>query len=80
MMAYRIKAFGIARDILGGRDLTFEIDGQTVGDLRQALLQQFPALRELRSLLIAVNNSYAPDSQTLSEHDEIAIIPPVSGG
>ena len=77
---YTIKTFGIARDILGGREVTIEIDGQSVADLRKHLISNYPQLKELRSLFIAVNQNYADDTQGLSESDEIALIPPVSGG
>ena len=79
-MNYRIKTFGIAYDILGGREVNLEVPATTVGELREALLARYPALQELRSLFIAVNQSYADDSQGLRPEDEIALIPPVSGG
>ena len=80
MNKYKIKAFGITRELLGGREATIEVNGKTVGDLRAALRERFPELGELRSLLIAVNNDYADDEVTISAADEIALIPPVSGG
>jgi sulfur-carrier protein len=80
MNKYRIKAFGITRDLLGGREATIEIKGKTVGDLRAALSDRFPELEGLRSLLIAVNNDYADDNVVIGTSDEIALIPPVSGG
>ena len=79
-MKYTIKAFGITKDILGGREIVVEVDGQTVADVRRELHEQYPALRGLKSLLIAVNNTYAEDVAVLQETDEIALIPPVSGG
>jgi sulfur-carrier protein len=80
MNKYRIKAFGITKDLLGGREATIEIKGQTVGDLRNALNERYPQLMGLRSLFIAVNNDYADENILLSTSDEIALIPPVSGG
>ena len=79
-MKYRIKAFGITRDIVGGREALIETRGQTVADLRSQLATQFPGIRGLKSLLIAVNNEYAEETTELQESDEIALIPPVSGG
>ena len=79
-MKYKVKAFGITKDILGGKEMVVEVAGQTVADLRQKLLAQYPTLEGLRSLLIAVNNTYAEQSDVLKESDEIALIPPVSGG
>lgn len=80
MKRYRVKAFGVAKEILGGKETIIEMDGQTVASLRQDLMSKYPELAGLRSLLIAVNNVYANELQSLSETDEIAIIPPVSGG
>jgi molybdopterin synthase sulfur carrier subunit len=79
-MQLKIKAFGITKDILGGREILLETKGQTVADLRDALNSRYPPLRSLRSLFIAVNNSYAEEQIHLKESDEIALIPPVSGG
>lgn len=80
MKKYRIKAFGITKDILGGREIVVEADAGTVADLRQYLNSRYPRLTGLKSLLIAVNSSYAEDARPLEESDEIALIPPVSGG
>ncbi|HEY9488383.1 MAG TPA: MoaD/ThiS family protein [Chryseosolibacter sp.] len=48
--------------------------------MRSALRHRYPALVEIRSLMIAVNSCYAEDDQSIGESDEIALIPPVSGG
>ncbi len=80
MGRYVIKAFGITKEILGARETVFEVEGETVDALRQALNERYPSLRNIRSLMIAVNNAYAEDSLSIGESDEIALIPPVSGG
>jgi sulfur-carrier protein len=77
---YKIKAFGITKDILGGKETVVEVEGRTVAELRQYLVSRYPQLTRLRSLFIAVNHNYAADTFQLSETDEIALIPPVSGG
>jgi len=79
-MKYTLKTFGITRDILGGREVDFEMDGMKVGELKSELAARFPEMKSLNSLLIAVNNQYAADDLILAETDEIALIPPVSGG
>lgn len=79
-MKYKVKAFGVTKDILGGKETVVEVQGQTVADLRNHLFMKHPPLQGLRSLLIAVNNAYAENDQIISENDEIALIPPVSGG
>ena len=75
-----MKTFGISRDILGGREVELEMNGNSVGDLRKTLSSQFPKLDKLNSLFIAVNQEYAADDKTILVSDEIALIPPVSGG
>jgi molybdopterin converting factor subunit 1 len=79
-MKYKVKSFGIAKDIIGDRTSTIETDAVTVGELRSWLVTKYPELTELRSLFIAVNQNYAEDTQNISEADEIVLIPPVSGG
>ena len=79
-MQLTIKTFGITSEILNGKTVTFEIPGNTVGDLRKELAKQYPKLDKLNSLFIAVNRAYAEDNIELTEADEIALIPPVSGG
>jgi molybdopterin converting factor subunit 1 len=78
-MKIHLKAFGVARDILGSTT-ELEIPGNTVRELRQALYATFPDFKGLNSLMVAVNQRYAEDDLQLLSTDEIALIPPVSGG
>lgn len=81
MSQYKLRAFGITKDILGGKEMMIEVKGSaTVSALRHELNSRYPQLLGLRSLYIAVNNEYADDDKILSVTDEIALIPPVSGG
>jgi molybdopterin synthase sulfur carrier subunit len=80
MNRFKVRAFGITRELLGGREATIEFNGTTVGDLRGELASRYPELTGLRSLYIAVNSDYAGEDQVLKPDDEIALIPPVSGG
>lgn len=80
MQTFRVKAFGITRDIVGGRETVVQVEGTTVTDLREELQRRYPQLKALRNLFIAVNNAYADEHTQLRETDEIALIPPVSGG
>lgn len=80
-MNLEVLLFGITRDIIGGNSFKAPLTaGENVGDLKEYLFKNYPRLKELRSLLIAVNNEYAEDDVALSAHDEVALIPPVSGG
>jgi len=80
-MKINLVAFGIAKDIVGSNQLELNVDGvQNLGDLKAQLCERFPEFQKLRSLSLAVNESYQEDSFALSENDEVVIIPPVSGG
>ncbi|OJJ20891.1 molybdopterin converting factor subunit 1 [marine bacterium AO1-C] len=80
-MKLNIMLFGIARDIIGGSALTIEMEEKaTVDSLMTHLQQTYPDFERLASLMIAVNSDYAKGDRVLQENDEIALIPPVSGG
>ncbi|MFN4253867.1 MAG: MoaD/ThiS family protein [Saprospiraceae bacterium] len=81
-MKLNILAFGIARDIVGGSFWAVDLpdSAPTVGDLKQWILETHPRFGALASLQIAVNADFADDDCPLRETDEIALIPPVSGG
>ena len=80
-MVIHILAFGIAREILGNGSTAFPLDGElTAGALKAALELQYPRLKQLTSFMIAVNGEYAAATTVIKPGDEIAIIPPVSGG
>ncbi|MCB0696280.1 MAG: molybdopterin converting factor subunit 1 [Chitinophagaceae bacterium] len=76
-----VLAFGIAKDIFGGTAINVELnDNATTATLKAALEEEYPELKELRSYMIAVNDEYAQAGTVITEADEVAIIPPVSGG
>ena len=78
---FKVLLFGITRDLAGKSHLEIELEeGSNVSDLLEKLGDDFTQLSELKSLLIAVNNEYAKPDHILKENDEIALIPPVSGG
>lgn len=77
----KVLCFGVARDIIGASELILESDKmQTVADLKKYLNESYPKFLEYKSYMIAVNQAYATDDATISPSDEIALIPPVSGG
>ncbi len=80
-MNIQVLAFGIAKDILGQQLLPLEVSENTsVLLLKELLVRDYPEFAKLAGFSIAVNNEYRQDDYLLSEADEIAIIPPVSGG
>ena len=72
-----VKLFAALRELAGTGERRLELDdGATTGDVWDALeLGQEP-----RGLLYAVNKEYAERDRPLAEGDEVALIPPVSGG
>jgi molybdopterin synthase sulfur carrier subunit len=81
MMKLKVLAFGIAREIFGADRAELELPtGCTVGELKQKLNAQHPGLAALASYAIAINATYAFDDDVIQASDELAIIPPVSGG
>jgi molybdopterin synthase sulfur carrier subunit len=77
----KVKAFGIAKEILGNSSINIEPDKVlTVGQLKDYLFENYPEMVKLKTMAIAVNQSYASDEMLITEDAEIVIIPPVSGG
>ena len=75
-----ILTFGITREIVGASKLVVQEQFGSVGALRNHLLKKYPKLAKLNSLAIAVNETYAEDSDVLNGNEVVALIPPVSGG
>ncbi len=80
-MKLNILVFGITKDIFGASEKELEVhDNIKVKELKDILENDFPQLLKLKSYFIAVNEEYAEDEQVIATTDEIAVIPPVSGG
>ena len=81
-MNIQVKLFAVAKQLVGSVTATVELPAEsTVADLRVALARDYPALLPtLSSVVFAVNAEYANDQTRLRSTDEIACIPPVSGG
>ena len=81
-MRVRIKLFAAHRQLLGKRELELEVaEGATISQVWQTLQAQEPRLAHLSSTLVAaLNQEYAPLDRRVADGDEVAFIPPVSGG
>ena len=88
-MRVRVLTFGVLRERLGGPEETVELEeGATVGELIEILrgrasnTSRSSAVDEglWRSLAVAVNREYTSQAVVLCEGDEVALLPPVSGG
>lgn len=81
-MKVSVKLFAVARQRAGAGAIEVEIPpSATVGQLRAALAEQFPPLKDiLLHSRLAVADEYAGDTTPILATSEIALIPPVSGG
>ena len=77
----RIAVFAGMAEIVGGRHLDLPWTGGTVADVRRLVSARHPAAAALiaRSA-VAVGSGYVNDAPVLAASDDVAIIPPVSGG
>jgi MoaE-MoaD fusion protein len=81
-MQVRVRYLGMLKEIAEREGEMVEIaDGAVVGELYAALQQRIPQLQQFRhAIALAVNYEYASGETWLREGDEVALIPPVSGG
>lgn len=81
-MKIRVRLFAAVKDIVGRREVVLELpEGVTASELLHRFGVEYPRLQALLpSLLLAVNREYVEATQVLRDGDEVAFIPPVSGG
>ncbi|WP_209466530.1 molybdenum cofactor biosynthesis protein [Symbiobacterium terraclitae] len=76
-----MKLFAAAADAVGRRSLQGDWTGLTAAQLLEQLQKDYPGLARLAPVLsIAINREYATPDRRLADGDEVALIPPVSGG
>ena len=79
-MRVRVLYFGVLKDIAGGSRAEMELEeGASVADLL-ARHRGSGAASVWDSIAVAVNQEYARVGDVLRDGDEIALLPPVSGG
>jgi len=78
----KVKFFASSRDIVGSREIEMEIEkGSKTKDVLGILVEEYPGLKELKDqLILAVNKQTSKGNKILEEGDEVAVLPPVSGG
>ena len=81
-MRVTVRLFARLRDIAGSGELARDApDGATVADVWRGLVSEFPDMaRYHASISSAVNADYAKMGAGLADGDEVAFLPPVSGG
>lgn len=81
-MKITVQLYAMLRDLVGSETVTLDLpEGATGNDLWDQLCQQYPSLAPYRSISrIARNHQFVTETEPLAPEDEIALIPPVSGG
>lgn len=83
-MKIKVLFFAKSREVAGCAECLVDVsDGATTTDLLQELYARYPTLETvMKTCVLAVNQEYVQldQSMVLSASDEIAIIPPLSGG
>ncbi len=82
MIRVRVRLFARQRELAGARQLELELaDGVTIEDAWAALAIRVPAIADGRPYVrFALNGAYAEAAAGLADGDEVACVPPVSGG
>jgi molybdopterin converting factor subunit 1 len=81
-MTVTVLLFAAAKDLVGADAVALELPaGGTVGDVKRSLARTHPQVASLLSrCAVAKNQEYADDAEVVAARDELAVIPPVSGG
>lgn len=81
-MRVAVRLFATYREVVGRPDLAMELEpGATLADALAALFADHPRLERFEdTMILAVNHEFAEVSTPLREGDEVALMPPVSGG
>ena len=81
-MRVTVRLFARLRDLAGAGELVRDVEGPaTVQSVWRALVAEIPSLGDYeRTMSVAVNADYSRMSAVVSDGDEVAFLPPVSGG
>ena len=82
-MKLKVLGFASVTSVWGTHEIEIEDleDGASVGDLKQLLEERYPKLRGLWDrMAVAVDGRVVPDHSVLEHGNEVALLPPVSGG
>ncbi len=77
-----VKLFASLRQAMNSDEIKIDIDnGITVLQIKTILLETFPNLKKSNiPFFVAINHKYTTNSDVIDTNDDIALIPPVSGG
>ena len=82
VLTVNVRLFAGLHDMIGKRDVTLDLpDGATIGQLRDRLGEEYPIVQPfLTTLVCAVDEEYVPSEHVLRDGEDVALIPPISGG
>ncbi|MDQ4106043.1 MAG: molybdopterin converting factor subunit 1 [Actinomycetota bacterium] len=81
MESIKVRLFGAAADRAGTREAEVESEATTLDGLWPLLTEMYPDLQPMRdNLAFAVNEEYVRGDAPVEPGDEVAVLPPVSGG
>ncbi len=82
MSAVKVLLFGAAADLAGKREIEVSIKADSsLDELWEETIREYPRLSPMRgTIAFAVNGEYAEKNARVSPGDEVAFLPPVSGG
>ena len=77
-----VKLFAALRQAINSDHVVIEIDNHTTAlQLKKIVLENYPKLKKLSiPFFVTVNYEFAKESTIIKPTDEVALIPPVSGG
>ncbi|WP_042354423.1 molybdopterin converting factor subunit 1 [Bacillus rubiinfantis] len=75
----KVLFFAHLRDAVGAEFLMLDAAGKTVVELKAQLAEKYD-LPRLETVMTAINEEFASNDEQISDGDEVAFIPPVSGG
>lgn len=81
-MKVRVRFFAVLREVVGSEEVELEVEpGTTAGALLDSLAAEYTKLgRYLDVIQVAVNQDFAERDTKITDEDELALLPPVSGG
>ena len=80
-MLISVRLFASVREAVGSNSVTLDLpEGATVSTLTAEMLARYPQVRVLTEARVSVNFEYVAGDHPIREGDDLAVIPPVSGG
>ncbi len=78
----KLKFFASAREAVGSKGLEMDVEsGLKAEDILEIIIDKYPELKDLENqLILAVNKQTGKSDKIVKDGDEIAVLPPVTGG